>query len=211
MAVEAQGHAAASASLAEAQRRMLADHALQFRFAPLPDPKAPAWLKPLVEFLTAFGPVLLWVFWGLVALGLLTIAYLIAQQLLRTRWPERFGGRLEPKLEPEDWRPSGAQARALLEDVDALAAQGRFAEAVHVLLFRSIADIQGRMPHLVRPALTSRDIARSSGLPEVARTAFSGIARVVERSHFGGAPVGADDFAECRSAYEAFAFPEVWA
>jgi hypothetical protein len=30
---------------------------------------------------------------------------------------------------------------------------------------------------------------------------------VVERSFFGGARLGADDFAFCRGAYEAFALP----
>lgn len=216
--VGAQSHAAASVSLAEAHRRMLADASLQFGFVPAAEPSAPSWLKPLLEllkpvfgFLTAMAPWLMWGFWALVAAGLVAIIVMIVREILRVRWPARFGGRDQLEPEPEDYRPSQAQARALLEDADALAAEGRFAEAAHLLLFRSIEDIEGRRPYLVRPALTSRDIARSSGLPEAARTAFSGIARVVERSHFGGAPVGADDFAACRRAYETFAFPEVWA
>ena len=36
------------------------------------------------------------------------------------------------------------------------------------------------------------------------------IGKVVERSLFGGAAVGAQDFADCRQAYEAFALPEGW-
>jgi hypothetical protein len=63
----------------------------------------------------------------------------------------------------------------------------------------------------VRPALTSRDISALSSLPQRACQAFAGIAAVVERSHFGGRAVDAQDFRACRDAYEAFAFPELWA
>lgn len=211
MTVEANPGAPASAGLVEAHRRMLADASLQFAFKPVVPPKPPEWLKPLLEALASAAPVLMYVFWGLVAAGLLLIAFMIARELVRTRWPDRFGVGRGPQLEPEDWRPTAAQALALLEDVDRLAAQGRFAEAVHLLLHRSIQDIQGKRPNLVRPALTSRDISSLSALPEQARSAFSGIARIVERSRFGGAPVRSEDFAACRGAYEAFAFPEVWA
>lgn len=208
------GVTSASPGLAEAHRRLLADASLQFDFKPVPPPKPPEWLKalkPLFEAINAAAPVLMWVFWAAVAAGVLAVAFLIGREIVRTRWPERFRGGQGPNLQPEDWRPSAQQARALLDDVDALAAQGRFAEAAHLLLHRSIQDIQGKRPNLVRPALTSRDISRLEALPERARTAFSAIARVVERSHFGGAPVGAADFAECRTTYEAFAFPEAWA
>src|SRR3546814_13432258 len=35
-------------------------------------------------------------------------------------------------------------ARALLTEADALAAEGRFAEPAHLLLHRSVADLEGR-------------------------------------------------------------------
>src|SRR3546814_12270255 len=55
-----------------------------------------------------------------------------------------------------------------------LAASGHYAEAVHLLLRRSIEEIERRRPHLVRPALTSRDIADSAAIPLDARRVFSG-------------------------------------
>jgi hypothetical protein len=212
----------AGGGLAEAHQRMLADSSLQFGFRTVPPPKPPEWqqaldkaLRPFLSSLNgvlhAMGPWVGYIIWGLVAIGAAFIVFLIVREIVRTKWPERFGGAKAPKLEPGDWRPTEAEARALLEDVDRLAAQGRFAEAVHLLLHRSIQDIQGKRPNLVRPALTSRDISGLSALPERARQAFSAIARVVERSHFGGRPVDASAFAECRRTYEAFAFPEVWA
>lgn len=103
-----------------------------------------------------------------------------------------------------------AKARTLLEDADKLAAAGQFAEAVHLILFRSIEDIEGKRPDLISPALTSRDIAGLEGVPERVRRTFSDIAAVVERSFFGGRAVGAEEFAACRKAYEGFAFAEAW-
>jgi hypothetical protein len=199
---------------------MLADSSLQFDFKAVPPPEPPPWLKSLRDALRPFshgvqntlhvlGPGAVYLFWSVVALIVAVIVFLVVRELIRTRWSGRLGA--GPKLEAEDWRPTQAEALALLDDVDRLAAQGRFAEAVHLLLHRSIQDIHGKRPNLVRPAYTSRDISGLVALPEQARNAFSAIARVVERSHFGGAPVDAAGFAECRRTYEAFAFPEVWA
>ena len=95
-------------------------------------------------------------------------------------------------------------------DADALAEQGRFGEAVHLILFRSIDDLAGRKPGSVRPALTSRDIAAMDAIPAPARSAFGHIADVVERSFFGGRPLGQVDFRDCRTAYERFAFAGGW-
>ena len=52
--------------------------------------------------------------------------------------------------------------------------EGRYAEAVHHLLFRSIEDIGGRRPRLVRPALTSRELAAAAGVPPPARACSRG-------------------------------------
>lgn len=111
--------------------------------------------------------------------------------------------------EPE-WRPEAGPARQLLREADALAAAGHYAEAVHLLLRRSIEEIERHRPHLVRPALTSRDIAADPALPRDARRVFSGIATIVETSLFGGRPVNAAGWDEARTAYEDFALPQAW-
>jgi hypothetical protein len=102
-------------------------------------------------------------------------------------------------------------ARALLSEADALAAEGRFAEAVHLLLYRSVEDIEGRRPGLVKPAMTSRDLAEARDLPGVARDAFSRIARAVEISLFGGRSIDAGAWQQCRSAYAELTVPKNWA
>ena len=203
--------AAVGDQLARAHARLLHDQTLQFAFASAPKPPpTPGWLKLVGQFLASIAPLMQWVFWAGVAMGVIAIVVFIARELIAVRWP---GLKRKPAVltaEPE-WRPEPGKARALLEDADRLAAQGLYAEAAHLLLHRSIDEVEGRRPRAVRPALTARDIASLASLPEAARAPFRRIAEVVERSFFGGRPVDAAAFAECRRAYESFALPEAWA
>jgi hypothetical protein len=100
--------------------------------------------------------------------------------------------------------------RALLAEADALAAQGEYDKAVHLLLRRSVADIATRLPDFLRPSLTSRDIAAEPSLPAQARAAFTQIARIVESALFARRPVGAQGWRDARGAYERFAFRDAW-
>jgi hypothetical protein len=198
--------------VALAHRRLLADHSLQFRFTTPAIPHAPDWLSGVLKTLKALGPVLRIAFWiGLAAL-VLWLAVQLANVVVRRR---RAGvqGLIGPRLgaEPSPLRPSARRAQALLEDADRLASEQRYDEAAHVLLFRTIADLESRRPRAVRPALTSRDIAALEEIPSPARGAFAAIARRVEHSFFGGRPLDADGFAACRAAYVTFASPASWA
>lgn len=193
-----------------AHAALAGDRSLQFKFdAPPPPPEPPSWLGDVLQFLGQFGPVFGLIFWIGLAAAVLGFLWLIAREIIRIRLPERRDKPLPPSG-AGDWRPAPAAAKALLSDADALAAQGRFDEAVHLLLLRSIGDIDGHLPNTVRPALTARDIASLGRLPESARPAFSQIARAVETSLFGGRSVDRETFLDCRQAYEAFAFPAAW-
>ncbi len=203
------GRAATLDRLAEAHARLVQDHSLQFAFKTRTPPPTPDWLKPLGEILGAIAPILKWGFWIGLALIAALILFYLGRELVRVRWPNLAKRKSVPEPVPE-WRPEPERARALLEDADHLAAEGRFAEAAHLLLFRSIDDIEGRRPRSIRPALTARDIAGLESLPAAARAAFGAIAHVVERSVFGGRDVDAAAFAECRRAYQDFALPGVW-
>lgn len=202
----ANAHPAAQTALAQAHASLMRRSDLQFDFATFAPPPVPSWLKPLLQLLSALGPAFKWIFWIGVALGVGAVLLFIGRELLFSRFPSL---RRKPKVLMEnDWRPAAARARTLLEEADRLAAEGRYGEAVRLILFRSIEDIDARWPGEVRPALTSRDIAGLSILPAPARRTFAGIAQVVEHSFFGGRPVDSAQFAACRGAYEAFALPE---
>ena len=207
--------------LGPAHEALLRQSDLQFKLSVMAPPKpSPFWewlakllepaakaASPVAKFLAPAAP---YVFWTGVALGVGFILFLIVQRLLVARREVVLGG-LKLSAGAEPWRPAPEQARALLEEADRLAGEGRFVEAAHLILLRSIQDIQARRPRAVRISLTSRDIARLEAVPGPARTAFSFIAGVVEASFFGGRPVGREEFGACRKAYEDFAFPEVWA
>jgi hypothetical protein len=194
-------------AVARAHAHLLHDPSLQFGFEQLRPPEIPGWLRVLARLIEAVAPVLGWAFWIALALGGAAILVFVLREVLARRAPKSRARPVPPRPE---WRPEPARARALLEEADALASQGLYAEAAHVLLHRSIADIDDRRPRAVRPALTARDIAALEALPESARPAFRQIAAVVERSFFGGRGVGEADFAACRQAYEAFALPGGW-
>ncbi|HUZ11356.1 MAG TPA: DUF4129 domain-containing protein [Caulobacteraceae bacterium] len=216
--VFAAGAAPSAQALRAAQARLMRDGALQFRFgkaAPPHLPHLPHWLQVALAVLgrglSAVAPAFGWIFAGGVAIAAGLVLFFIARELTRTRWPGLFSRRPRPSLRREDWKPQPAAARALLAEADALAAAGEYGEAVHLILHRSIEEIDGRRPRLVRPALTSREIAGLAEMPAAARATFTPIAELVERSFFGGLSVDAGSYARCRDAYRLFALEEAWA
>jgi hypothetical protein len=170
--------------------------------------ESPLWLQNLLEWLSGTGSFWQALFWITAIAFAALILFVIGRTVYRA-YLERRGGQTEAS-EEEDWRPDVDTARGLLGDADALAKQGRFAEAVHILLFRSLDQIEQHIPDFLQPALTSRDIAGSPTLPGPARSAFSTIARIVERGLFAARPVDETGWQEARTAYERFAFGESW-
>ncbi|MEP1231223.1 MAG: hypothetical protein ABJG88_11145, partial [Litorimonas sp.] len=189
---------------AQAFRKLKRNDSLQFEFTQAPPPpKTPEWLKALGEFISVIfeflGPLLYILFY--VGLGALIMGaiYLIVTTIMAARIGSR--GKAEDELPTPLYQPEHNQARVLLGEIDALAAQGKYAQAVHVLLFRSIQDIDANRPNVIRRSLTSREIGQLSILTADARTVFSSIAATVERSFFGGQDIGQTEFNAARSAY----------
>lgn len=182
---------------------------------PPPPPPTPEWLKSLFNAIGDFfqwsAPAAKPLMWIAVAALLLFLLYHFVPAF--ARWVDNLPFRRKAgDADAEDgagFAEAGA-ARALLAEADALAAEGRYAEAVHLLLYRSVQDIEGRRPGLVKPAMTSRDLAAARDLPPVAQGAFSRIARAVEISLFGGRAIDAGAWQTCRSAYAELTVPKNW-
>ena len=170
-----------------------------------------AFLRAIAGFFQAIGEIVGYLLIALITIAIAAALYFIFGESLTLR------GRQKPeKTEPDisempDMRPEEAAAIALLEDADALAAAGRFAEAVHLLLFRSIDDIQKKRQGSVPRSLTAREIGTLDTLPGRVRAALSPIITVVERSFFGGREVDAEGWKAARQSYQDFAFGEAWA
>ncbi len=183
---------------------------------PEPPPQTPEWLKTLFEAIANFfqwaAPAAKPLMWLGAALLVLFILYHFVPAF--AQWVDNLPlRRRREELDEADMvgRAEAGAARALLAEADALAEEGRFAEAVHLLLYRSVEDIEGRRPGLVKPAMTSRELAEANDLPSVARGAFSRIARAVEISLFGGRAIDAGAWQQCRSAYAELTVPKNWA
>jgi hypothetical protein len=203
------GHIAEAGKAWETVR---ADDAIQFAPVAIPDkpPPEPGWLEAVLRWLAealapvgrALGlswPVFKWVLLALTIAALAFLAWRMLSPLLGWR------PRAKPIAEAEEWAPATGDALALLEDADALAAQGRFDEATHLLLQRSVGQIARARPDLVEPATTARELAAIGALPDAARAAFATIATRVERSLFALRALGADDWQAARAAYAEFA------
>ena len=203
--------------VAETLARIKAEGDTQFDFSPPPPPDPPrppndgGWLADFFSWLARDGNGLVQAMaWALIALVVFAILYMTVPVIRETidRWLRRA-----PKDEADDepgWQPDHVQSRNLLAEADALAADGRFDEAAHLLLGRSLEDIAKRRPGLLKPALTARAIAHVEDLPGAARDALSSIVAAVERSRWARRAIDAGDWQVARSSYEAFAFGPHW-
>jgi hypothetical protein len=120
-------------------------------------------------------------------------------------WRELKAGRaLEtaPGGEGQGDAPAAAIGPAPLADAEALARVGRFAEAVHVLLLRTLQALSKRAE--VPEALTSREVLGTVSLAPPARAALGELVDAVEVTRFGGAPAERADYERCVAAYRAF-------
>jgi uncharacterized protein DUF4129 len=89
-----------------------------------------------------------------------------------------------------------------IASAEALAAEGRWAEAIHALLLETLRALS-RAARLA-PSLTSREIVGRVPLPAGARDALEGLVVAVEISRFGGAPAEEGDYRACLSRFHAF-------
>ena len=90
-----------------------------------------------------------------------------------------------------------------LTAADALSREGRFVEAMHLLLLQSLADIREQLRETFADSWTSREILRGARLNPAGRSSLREIIAAVERTYFGGYPAQGDDYAACRRNFDA--------
>lgn len=210
--------APSTADLTAAKRlidQVNAHHDLQTAFASAPEPD-----KKTLEFLhrimdgignvlhvigvvfSPLAPVLPYLLYALALAIVVLLLSPVVRLFITTRFERLF--QRHHLVADEPWRPSRAAVTALLSEIDALAERGEYDEAVHLLLVRSVADINAFRPDLVRLHYSAREILSHPLLPEGARPAFRAIVQWVEKSYFAGLRVGKAGFDACRAAYVEF-------
>lgn len=199
--------------LQDSYREIKRDDAYQFELAETIPPKPRSafskWLGRvfggIAEFFSPLFSLLAYIFvygfWIGVGALILGALYLIGRAIYETHYAKPTKKTKDGEPEIPLYQPAQAQARILLDEVDRLAAAGKYGEAVHTLLFRSIQDIDRNRPNVVRRSLTAREIGNLTVLTSQSRQAFSTIASVSELSHFGGTPIGQSGFDIARKAY----------
>ncbi|MEM9502028.1 MAG: hypothetical protein AAF941_09300 [Pseudomonadota bacterium] len=185
---------------------------------PDPEPREPNWFErmlqdlfealadlfgPVGRTLGVWWPVLQWVLLGLVVLFVLYLIYRLVGPLAG-----KAKTVADETVDP-GWRPDQKESVALLEDADRLAAEGKFDEATHLLLQRSVGQIAAARPDWVEPSSTARELAALPALSEAARSAFRVISERVERSLFALRALDRSDWEAARAAYADFALSKI--
>ncbi|HIC79393.1 MAG TPA: DUF4129 domain-containing protein [Kiloniellaceae bacterium] len=156
--------------------------------------KIPGWLIEAI----------LWIVAAIVAVMLAVFLYNALQN--------RSGLRLNRDRRNEETltveTPVSARQRVIdsrtLEEADKLAAAGRFAEAIHLLLLVAMDRLRRELGARVPPALTSREVLRLAPVPASAAAPLERMVSLSEIKHFGGRDASAPDYDLCRADFLSF-------
>jgi hypothetical protein len=137
------------------------------------------------------------VLWTLVVVGAAVLAYCLYEVLpvfggVRQRWENSADGGTVA---------AGSGDAAVRAAADELAAQGRFVEAMHVLLLQGLDEMRRRLDLRFADSLTSREIVSRANAPAGAKAALRDIIQWVEHAYFGDHPVDRNDYDACRRSY----------
>jgi len=144
-------------------------------------------------------PLPQWIIWVLIIALVAIVLFAMRDTLLAPfrrsdeGWDAAEAGAVEPEL---------ARGLDALAAADRLSHEGRFVEAMHMLLLQGLTDIREQLRETFADSLTSREILRGARLDPAGRTSLRDIIAAVERTYFGGYPAQAQDYADCRRSFD---------
>jgi len=193
--------AAAPARVQEALQQAYARGDLQRTYPPARDLRslesAEAAMDPLVALLRWLGlggvsTLLI----RLLGVGGAVLAVLLAALWLARRLVERG----DSGLAAEGVSAPTLDAGPLL-DAEALAAQGRFGEAIHLLLLRTFEVLARRMGSRLAPGMTAREALVRLALPAPARPALADLVAAAETTTVAGRSASEGDYRRCAERF----------
>jgi hypothetical protein len=136
--------------------------------------------------------------WAALAIGVAVVLYSVREELpwLRVGNRAQWGDDGELGAVAAGVQMHGAPA------ADELAGEGRYVEAMHVLLLNALAEIRRRVGEHFADSLTSREILRRANLPGEGRALLRDLITRVELSYFGAYPAERDDYLACRRSFD---------
>jgi hypothetical protein len=141
--------------------------------------------------------------YGVIVVGILVLLVTIVSEVAGSRKV------IEDSVQSNDDATIAAQVSAViskpLDDADALAAAGKFSEAIHTLLALTLYELAGQSSLRLTGAMTSREILAKVPLLGDARTALADLVTAVELTWFGDDVAGQVDYQRCRQQFSMFA------
>ena len=140
----------------------------------------------------------------LLVVSIAVIALTIALHLRENLWSLSRARKLEFKKNETETRSAALERMEHSQaEADELARAGSFAEAMHVLLLRSVSEMRARFASPIAESLTSREILGHLKMSPEERGVFARIVGGVEISLFGSHNPGEDEYLECRRNFDA--------
>jgi len=187
----------------QARDRVLADGRYQTE---RPQPEAPPQIEPFT-IPPWLAEILYWTILAAVAALVLFFLGNLALDLLRNRDAFRRN-RERPAAAPQSVETPPLERRGVdagtLAEADRLAAEGRYGEAIHLLLLVAVARLHHELGPRVAPALTGRELLRLAGMPPRAVEPLTRMVELSELKHFGGRDAAEPDYVSCRADYLRF-------
>jgi hypothetical protein len=140
--------------------------------------------------------------WLIVLLGVGMMLYVFRDMIPMFRIGRDAAGTIDEPGAAATGQPASGMALGAADD---LAAQGRYVEAMHVLLLQALAEIRARLNEPFADSLTSREILRSKQLSDNLRQPLRDVVGRVEWTYFGEHPAEHNDYLACRSSFAALA------
>ena len=141
------------------------------------------------------------ILWGGVIVGAVLIAYALRDAL--PGWDR--SRKLEADAEAATFAKAEQKLDGAKREADELAGEGRYGEAMHLLLLRAVAELRDKLKLTIADSLTAREIERRAPLEASGKGAFARMVRAVEQVLFGRADADEAAFRACRGDFEAFA------
>ena len=190
-------HAVAAQTLPEIEKArigVMADADLQLQLPSGAEPPD-GWNFSLPDI--PIPPALLWT---ILIAGVLAIVFYLFKDALPLWLRAREGNWQAPNLDPG--KLQSRSAVEAMQAADELARQGRYVEAMHMLLLKSLADMRQQLSLHFAESLTSREILRKVALSEAGQAALRDIIARVEWTYFGEHEAEASDYEACRGRFD---------